>query len=89
MGIHRYEKAANKAVGISRGARNTKIHTLVDGLGNPIAFMFSLSNENDSMRAVLLLKHIDIIGFNIPGDKTYGAQAINPSILKTFRCQSF
>ena len=39
------EKSENKAVGMSRGGRNTKIHTLVDGLGNPLAFILSLPAE--------------------------------------------
>jgi len=47
--------------------------------------MLRLSNENDSIRAVHLLKQIDIKGCNIPDSKTYGAQATNHSILKTFR----
>ena len=32
------KKSEHKAVGISRGGRNTKIHTLVDGLGNPLVY---------------------------------------------------
>ncbi len=39
------KKAEDKAVGISRGGRNTKIHALVDGLGNPPAFMLSSGAE--------------------------------------------
>ena len=39
------KKSENKAVGMSRGGRNTKIHTLVDGLGNPLAFILSLPAE--------------------------------------------
>lgn len=52
------KKSEDKAVGMSRGGRNTKIHTLVDGLGNPIAFMLSAGNEHDSVRAIPLLKQI-------------------------------
>ena len=33
------EKSGDKAVGVSRGGRNTKLHALVDGLGNPPAFL--------------------------------------------------
>lgn len=32
------EKSGNKAVGISRGGRNTKIHASMDGLGNSLGF---------------------------------------------------
>jgi len=31
----------NKAVAVSKGGRNTKIHASVDGLGNPLAFLLS------------------------------------------------
>ena len=33
------KKNEEKAVGVSKGGRNTKIHALVDGLGNPLAFL--------------------------------------------------
>lgn len=74
------KKAENKAVGMSRGGRNTKIHTLVDGLGNPLAFLLSSGNEHDSTHAVPLLQEIDIKGSNILGDKAYGAKKIREYI---------
>jgi transposase len=74
------KKSEDKAVGLSRGGRNTKIHTLVDGLGNPISFMLGSGNEHDSVRAVPLLKQIEIKGCNVLGDKAYGAQAIREYI---------
>ncbi len=70
----------NKAVGMSRGGRNTKIHTLVDGLGNPLAFMLSSGRDHDSVHAVPLLQQVDIEGSNILGDKAYGAKAIRDYI---------
>ena len=70
------KKTENKAVGISRGGRNTKIHTLVDGLGNPLVFLLSSGNDHDSKHAVSLLNQISIEGSNILGDKAYGAKAI-------------
>ena len=74
------KKLGNKAVGISRGGRNTKIHALVDGLGNPLAFLLSSGNDHDSKHAVPLLSQIDIKGSNILGDKAYGAKAIREYI---------
>ena len=74
------KKSGNKAVGVSRGGRNTKIHTLVDGLGNPLAFLLSSGNDHDSRHAVPLLSQIDIEGSNILGDKAYGAKAIRDYI---------
>ena len=56
------------------------IHTLVDGLGNPLAFLLSSGNDHDSRHAVPLLSQIDIEGSNILGDKAYGAKAIRDYI---------
>ena len=33
------EKTADKAVGRTRGGLNTKIHAVVDALGNPVKFL--------------------------------------------------
>ena len=74
------KKAKNKAVGISRGGKNTKIHALVDGLGNPLAFLLSSGNHHDSVYAVPLLRQIDLAGSNILGDKAYGAKVIRDYI---------
>ena len=73
-------KTENKAVGVSKGGRNTKIHTLVDGLGNPLAFLLSPGNDHDSKHAISLLGQIKIEGSNILGDKAYGAKAIRDYI---------
>ena len=74
------EKTENKAIGVSKGGRNTKVHTLVDGLGNPIAFLLSPGNDHDSKHAIPLLSQIRIEGSNILGDKAYGAKAIRDYI---------
>ena len=74
------EKTEDKAIGVSRGGRNTKIHTLVDGLGNPLAFLLSSGNDHDSKHAVPLLSQIDIEESNIIGDKAYGAKALRDYI---------
>ena len=52
------KKSENKAVGISRGGRNTKIHALVDGLGNPLGFLLSSGSDHDSVHAISLLSQI-------------------------------
>ena len=74
------KKPENKAVGVSRCGRNTKIHALADGLGNPPAFLLSSGNDHDSKHAIPLLSQIDIDGGNILGDKAYGAKAIRDYI---------
>jgi transposase len=44
---------------------NTKLHTIVDGLGNPIEFLISAGNDADSKHAIDLLKKLDITKSNI------------------------
>ena len=61
---------------------NTKIHAIVDGLGNPIEFMLSPGNDHDSVHAVSLLSKIDVTGCNILADKAYGTAAIRDHITK-------
>ena len=54
------KKAENKAVGRTKGGLNTKIHAIVDGLGNPVAFLLSPGNDNDSAHAIELMEKTDI-----------------------------
>ena len=61
------EKTANKAIGRTRGGLNTKLHAIVDGLGNPVEFMLSAGNDHDSVHAVELLKRVEISGSNVLG----------------------
>lgn len=74
------KKTENKAVGRSRGGLNTKIHAVVDGLGNPVEFLLSAGNDHDSAHAVELLKKINVTGSNVLGDKAYGALSIRDYI---------
>ena len=70
------KKSENKAVGRTKGGINTKIHAIVDGLGNPVAFLLSPGNDGDSIHAVDLMSKIDIEGSNLLGDKAYGTKEI-------------
>ena len=70
------KKSENKAVGRTKGGINTKIHAIVDGLGNPVAFLLSPGNDGDSTHAIDLMKKIDIEGSNVLGDKAYGTKEI-------------
>ena len=70
------KKAENKAIGRTKGGLNTKIHAIVDGLGNPVAFLLSPGNDNDSTHAIELMSMIDIAGSNLLGDKAYGTNEI-------------
>lgn len=70
------EKTENKAVGRTKGGLNTKIHAIVDGLGNPVAFLLSPGNDNDSTHAIELMNRTDIAGSNLLVDKAYGTKGI-------------
>ena len=65
---------------MSRGGRTTKIHAIVDGLGNPIEFLLSRGNEHDSTHAIELLSKVNISESNILADKAYGSKAIREYI---------
>ena len=70
------KKTENKAVGRTKGGLNTKIHAIVDGLGNPVAFLLSPGNENDSTHAIERMRMTDLTGSNILGDQAYGTNGI-------------
>ena len=53
----RFEK--NQCIGITRGGRNTKIHAVVDALGNPIHVQLSSGDIHDSIIAEDVLNHIE------------------------------
>ena len=74
------EKKRAQAIGMSRGGKNTKIHAIGDGLGNPLALLLSSGNDHDSRHAVSLLGQAKIRGSNVIGDKAYGSQAIREYI---------
>ena len=59
------EKTADKAVGRTRGGFNTKLHAIVDGLGNPASFLLPAGNDHDSVHAAELLEKAEIRGNNV------------------------
>ena len=69
-----------QAIVTSTGGRNTKIHAIGDGLGNPLALLLSPGNDHDSRHAVSLIGQAEIRGSNVIGDKAYGSQAIREYI---------
>ena len=74
------EKTENKAVGRTRGGLNTKLHAIVDGLGNPVTFLLSAGNDHDSIHAIELLDKLEINGSHVLADRAYGAHAIRDHI---------
>lgn len=80
-----YKKGAaghetNQQIGKSRGGNTTKIHAVVDGLGNPVYFQLSAGNVNDSILAIDILSHVELSGSNVLGNKAYGTIAIRKYI---------
>ncbi|NGP46934.1 IS5 family transposase [Bacillaceae bacterium SIJ1] len=65
----------NQHIGVSRGGKTTKLHTVVDGLGNPLAFLLTGGQVFDSVPAIDLLQEFDLTGSHIIGDKAYGSEA--------------
>ena len=63
-------------IGTSRGRKSTKIHAIVDGLGNPIYFQLSIGNVHDATVAVDILSHLDISDSTILADKAYATNEI-------------
>jgi len=54
----------------------TKIHALVDALGNPVKFILSGGNDHDSKFAIPLLSDVNITGTVILADKAYDSDKI-------------
>lgn len=70
----------NQAIGLSRGGRTTKIHALVDGLGNPLGFRLTGGQVHDSQVASELLEGFNISQSNIIADKAYGTAKLRQYI---------
>jgi transposase len=63
-------------IGLSRGGKNTKIHAVVDGLGNPIRLIFTSGEVHDSKQGVPLLEGFDLSNSAVLGDKAFGTVEI-------------
>ncbi|MNW61449.1 Transposase DDE domain protein [compost metagenome] len=63
-------------IGRSRGGNTTKIHAVVDAMGNPLMFQLKGGQVHDSKPTLGLLETIALEGIHVLGDKVYGAQEI-------------
>ena len=61
---------------MSRGGKTTKIHAVVDGLGNPVYLQLSPGNDHDSKVAVDVLSHVPLAGSMILADRGYDTDEI-------------
>lgn len=66
----------NQHIGVSRGGKTTKIHVVVDALGNPIHVHLSAGNIHDSTEAETALADVVLEGTVVLADKAYGSKAI-------------
>ena len=71
--------AEASCVGYSRGGRNTKLHAVVDALGNPIHLTIGPGNEHDSVKAPELLQSSSKAD-NVLADKAYDSDSIRELI---------
>ena len=63
-------------IGLSRGGKNTKLHALVDGLGNPIRLIFTSGEVHDSKEGTALLEGFNLVESAVLGDKAFGTVEI-------------
>ena len=70
----------NQFIGVSHGGKTTKIHAVVDALGNLVHFLLTGGNIFDASVAVDLLSEVKISRSNILGDKAYGTKSIRTYI---------
>ncbi|KAI4453502.1 peptidyl-prolyl cis-trans isomerase-related [Holotrichia oblita] len=76
------EMIKKQDIGLSRGGKNTKIHALVDGLGNPILLIFTGGEVHDSKEGVALSEGFDLAKSAVLGDKAFGTVEILTYIRK-------
>ena len=50
----------NQFIGVSRGGKTTKIHAVVDGLGNPVRFMLTGGQVHDSKATDVLSRKLNL-----------------------------
>ena len=68
------KKNGAQAIGRSRGGLTTKVHALVDALGNPCNLMLTPGQDHDLTCAQPLLENVDPGA--LIGDKAYDADAL-------------
>lgn len=67
------KKDQGEAIGLSRGGLSTKIHALVDALGNPVAFLLTAGQAHDLVGADALLPQM--AADRLIADKAFDADA--------------
>ena len=75
----RSKKNGPQAIGRSRGGPTTKIHALVDAMGNPVELMLTPGQDHDLTCAEPLIENADPEA--LIGDKAYDATSPLPLII--------
>lgn len=70
----------NQYIGVSWGGKTTKIHAIVDALGNPIHVHLSAGNLHDSTEAEAALADVPLERGVVLADKAYGTSDIRTFI---------
>ncbi|WP_434784554.1 IS5 family transposase [Paenibacillus polymyxa] len=70
-----------QAIGRSRGGLSTKIHAVVDALGNPLRFELTGGQAHDSVQGYEILQTIELTMKQVLADRAYDTNAIR-SLLK-------
>lgn len=67
-----------QAIGVSRGGPTTKLHGVVDGLGNPVKLLVGPGNEHDMDKAPALVG--ELRDANVVLDKGYDSDALRAQL---------
>nr|WP_235206900.1 IS5 family transposase [Paenibacillus tyrfis] len=65
-----------QAIGRSRGGLTTKIHAIVEALGNPLRFELTGGQSHDCVTGYEMLKSMELTGTNVLADRAYDTNAI-------------
>lgn len=65
-----------QVIGRSRGGLTTKIHAVVDSLGNPLRFMLTGGQCHDSVTGYEMLKQMDLTKKQVLADRAYDTNQI-------------
>ena len=77
---YKKDSGDQEALGRSRGGFTTKIHALVDALGNPLKFILTAGQRNDITQAEALLENV--ANTVVIADKGYDSNALIEAIKK-------
>ena len=74
-----FDTPFHEQIGVTRGGKHTKIHAVVDGLGNPLYVQLSGGQISDITIAPDLLDHIEVPDV-VLADKAYGSEEFRKKI---------